>query len=339
MAKKKYFSNATPDSERSGRQSNTRSSAPRFGQPNYSGMTAAQFRLYVWSGLPERHRNEACRQIRRRCKTFISSIRVGSGERKPEIDRLVSEVVAHLLRATVCRGETPMDCKLQAIEGDEPDQASTTSQPLAPWIANGFANEHDPAQDARLTWIVEESCNWQALFHRYEDVRRRDRGGKWGGSSYPLIAVDDKTIEQLSGHYDPTEDETDSLQAEDSRRAWDGLLQLAAHQFGPDDDVVALLQVLAHDHDTQESFGSHWPIAKIVRALNGRQPHALWNSDRVDNAKRRLTKFIARLKHDNGLDAVDLRALLARYARERYLVAETSDVNFAAYERAEGRND
>jgi hypothetical protein len=326
MAKKKYFSSAPPDSERSGRQSNT-----GFGHPTHPGMTAAQFRLYVWSVLPERHRNEACRQIRRRCETFISSIRVDSGERNLEIDRLVSEVVAHLLRATVRRGETPMDYKLQEIEGYEPAQASAASSQSMPLIANGFANEHDPAQDARLTWLVEETCNWQALFHRYEDVRRRDRGGKWDGSSYPLIAVDDRTIEKLIGHYDPTEDETNSLQAEDSRRAWDGLLQLAARQFGRDDDVVALLQVLAHDHDTQESFGSHWPVAKIVSALNGRQPHALWNNDRVDNAKRRLTKFIGRLKQDNGLDAVDLRALLARYAR--YVMAEASDVNFTTHER------
>jgi hypothetical protein len=214
-------------------------------------------------------------------------------------------------------GEEPMDYKLQAIEGFEPDQASTASQPSTSSVAKGFANEHDPAQD--LTWIIEETCNRPALFHRYEDVRRRDRGGKWGGSSYPLIAVDDKTIEQLSGHYDPTEEKADTLQAKDSRRAWDGLLQLVAHQFGPDDDVLALLQVLAHDDDTQESFGSHWPIAKIVSALNGRQQRALWNNDRVDNTKRRLTKFIVRLTQDNGFDAVDLRALLARYARERYL--------------------
>jgi hypothetical protein len=96
---------------------------------------------------------------------------------------------------------------------------------------------------------------------------------------------------------------------------------LAEHHFGPTDDVVALLQVLAHDRDTQESFGRQWPIGKIIRALNAGQSHALWNDDRVENAKRRLTRFIARFKQEHGLDAVDLRALLARYAGARHAAA------------------
>ena len=128
--------------------------------------------------------------------------------------------------------------------------------------------------------------------------------------------MDNQTIEQLSGRYDPAEDETDSLQARDSRRAWLGLVALVEHQFGPDDDVVALVKVLAEDRDTQDSFSSQWPIGKITRALNKRQADDAWSDDRVDNAKRRLTKSIVKIKRTHGLDAVDLRALLVRYARE-----------------------
>src|SRR6202012_5809721 len=102
---------------------------------------------------------------------------------------------------------------------------------------------------------------------------------------------------------------------------WDGLVYLAVHHFGAKDDIVALVQVLANDRDTQESFGSQWPISKIVRALNAKEAQAAWNDDRVENAKRRLTKFIIRFKEEHGLDAVDLRALLARYARQRHAAA------------------
>jgi hypothetical protein len=325
-ALKNYFSGDAPESARAGRQSTTGSPAQEPAQSDRPGMTGAELRLYLWSELPERHRNEVCRQIRTRCEAFISSVRVDRSQRKAEIDRLVSEVVAHLLRATsVRKDETPMDRELPVgtNERSEPGRAMRESSAPLPWLAKGRIDAYEPMRDSRVIWVVEEICNRQALFHRYEDMRRRDRGGKWHGSGYPLVAVDDQTIEQLSGHYDPAEDETDSLHAEDSRRAWDGLVLLAAHRFGPDDDVVALVQVLAEDRDTQESFGSQWPIGKIVRALNRRQPHASWNDERVDNAKRRLTKCIVRIKQAHGLDAVDLRALLARYAREQRAAAAT----------------
>jgi hypothetical protein len=318
MAQQKYFSEAMPDSAQPGRQSSTGLPAQRPGQLDQPGMTGSELRLFVWSVLPERHRNEVCRQIRACCETFIASVRVERGQRKSETDRLVSEVVAHLLRATsVPREETPMERQSPAMENNAPSERGRAVAGPMPWRAKGAADEHDPTRDARVRWVVEDICNRPALFHRYEDVRRRDRGGKWDGSGYPLMPVDDQTIEQLSGHYDPSEDETESLQAEDSRRAWAGLLQLAIHQFGSDDDVVSLLQVLANDRDTQEAFGSQWPIGQIVGALNRHQAHASWNDDRVENAKRRLTRCIVKIKQANGLDAVDLRALLARYARER----------------------
>jgi hypothetical protein len=281
-------------------------------------MTGAELRLRAWSELPERHRDEVCRQIRNRCEAFVASIRVERIERKSEADRLVSEVVAHLLRATsVGREELPVN---RASPQMAPPEASITEGTAAPapwpWLTTGAVDDRDPAGDARVGWLVEETCNRRALFHRFEDMRRRDRGGKWDGAGYPLVSVDDQTIERLSGHYDPAENDMGSLHADDSRRAWDGLVKLATHQFGPDDDVVALVRVLGSDGETKDAFGTQWPIGKIVRALNAGSADASWNDDRVENAKRRLTKCIAKIKQAHGLDAVDLRALLAGYSRE-----------------------
>ena len=278
-------------------------------------MTAAELRLRAWTELPERHRDEVCRQIRGRCEAFVASIRVERIARKSEADGLVSEVVAHLLRATSLGRDEPRMNRASPQTAFAGTATIESSAPW-PWLAKGRLDERDPAADARVCWLIEETSNRQALFHRFEDMRRRDRGGKWDGTGYPLVTVDDQTIEHLSGHYDPAEVETDSLNIDDSRRAWDGLVKLAAHQFGPDDDVVALLRVLGSDGETQDAFGTQWPIGKIVRALNGRSGDASWNDDRVENAKRRLTRCIAKIRQTHGLDAVDLRALLARYSRE-----------------------
>ena len=131
-------------------------------------------------------------------------------------------------------------------EANEQSSPAALANPVAPpWLARGRFDAWEPMRDSRVIWVVEETCNRQALFHRYEDMRRRDRGGKWHGSGYPLVTVDEQTIEQFSGHYDPAENETDSLQAEDSRRAWQGLVALVVHQFGADDDVAALLQSIS----------------------------------------------------------------------------------------------
>jgi hypothetical protein len=307
------FSAGVPESGPPGRHLTTGESVqPPGPRP---AMTAAELRLRAWTELPERHRDEVCRQIRGRCEAFVASIRVERIARKSEADGLVSEVVAHLLRAT-SRGRDEPRMNRASPQTAFAGAATIESSAPWPWLAKGRLDERDPAADARVCWLIEETSNRQALFHRFEDMRRRDRGGKWDGTGYPLVTVDDQTIEHLSGHYDPAEVETDSLNIDDSRRAWDGLVKLAAHQFGPDDDVVALLRVLGSDGETQDAFGTQWPIGKIVRALNGRSDDASWNDDRVENAKRRLTRCIAKIRQTHGLDAVDLRALLARYSRE-----------------------
>jgi len=55
----------------------------------------------------------------------------------------------------------------------------------------------------------------------------------------------------------------------------------------------------------------------VVVQLNNRFPPRTWTGDRVDNAKRRLLKWIKRLMRKNGLDEVDLEALFARVARQQ----------------------
>lgn len=95
-----------------------------------------------------------------------------------------------------------------------------------PWLDRGAIDEQDPTRDSRVAWLVDEVCNRQAVIHRYEDVRRRERGGKWDGSGYPLVQADDRLMEQLSGHHDPADQREDSLDAMDSRHAWQGLVKL-----------------------------------------------------------------------------------------------------------------
>src|SRR5262249_24286993 len=99
-----------PESGAPGRQSTTGDSVrppPSLACP---AMTPAALRLRAWTEMPERHRDEVCGQIRRRCEAFVASIRVERTARKAEADGLVSEVVAHLLRATsLGRDEPPMN--------------------------------------------------------------------------------------------------------------------------------------------------------------------------------------------------------------------------------------
>ena len=315
QAQRNYFPEGVPESGSPGRQSTTGESVRPPESTARPAMTPAELRLRAWTELPERHRDEVCRQIRGRCETFVASIRVERTARKAEADGLVSEVVAHLLRATCMgRDDPPMNRALP--ETAAPGVPIMEATARWPWLAKGRVDERDPAGDARVSWLIDETCNRQALSHRFEDVRRRERGGKWDGTGYPMVPVDHQTLENLSGAYDPGESESDALAIDDSRRAWDGLVKLAVHQFGPDDDVVALVRVLGSDGETQDAFATQWPIGKIVRALNGRSPGASWNDDRVENAKRRLTRCIAKIRQSHGLDAVDLRALLARYSRE-----------------------
>ncbi|HXW27203.1 MAG TPA: hypothetical protein VEK73_20830 [Xanthobacteraceae bacterium] len=185
-----------------------------------------------------------------------------------------------------------------------------------------------------MAWLIREVGNRRAIVHRHEDMRRQ-QWGRWRGSSYRVVQLSSLTDtgagtqtadEVLARHADRSfqaqAQPDDPHAGEDSRRAWRGLLALAARRFKPQEDVFLLLQLLAQDADIQASFGSEWPIAKIAAALNQRHPGPRWNDERVDNAKKRLRNWIGRLKQEHGFDAADLRDLLARYGREREAAAQ-----------------
>src|ERR1043166_573237 len=130
QAQRNFLPEGVPESGSASRHSSTGESVQPSGPPARPAISAAQLRLRAWTELPERHRDEVCRQIRRRCEAFVASIRVESIARKSEADGLGSEVVAHLLRATsLGRDEPPMNPALPqtAFPG-----ASTGEAP-APW--------------------------------------------------------------------------------------------------------------------------------------------------------------------------------------------------------------
>lgn len=165
-----------------------------------------------------------------------------------------------------------------------------------------------PERDGRVVWLIREIGGWVAIAHRHADVLR-SRFGR--GRTTVQVGDDDGPIE--IEHY--PEDDT-SLRAADARRVWQGLLAAANDEFGPEEDVAKLLHVLAQAPDIfDESSGKQWPVRRLVALLNEHFPPPDWRDRRVDDAKRRLTKWINRLMRKNALDATDLQALFARITR------------------------
>jgi hypothetical protein len=121
--------------------------------------------------------------------------------------------------------------------------------------------------------------------------------------------IENETIEPSSDPEQPL-----ALQQVDAYHAWRGLLAMADHQFRHHDDVSMVLRVL-NDFDILEDPSAQWPIGTMVALLNEHHPPPTWTDDRVDNAKRRLVRWIKGLMQKNGLDATDLEDLFARVAR------------------------
>jgi hypothetical protein len=194
-----------------------------------------------------------------------------------------------------------------AVAGSEPDIGRQVDAELA----RGWTADEDPKRDARVAWLIDQVGGARGLMHRREDIRRWRHGGKWGERGYRLVQLEPEHLEVLSVEPD------DPHHEDDIRRAWRGLLALAKSAFRPDEDASLLLDLMANDAEIRASFGAEWPIAALVAALNRSHPNPPWNDDRVENAKRRLKNWIARLRRDNGLDSIDLMDLFARYARKR----------------------
>jgi hypothetical protein len=60
-------------------------------------------------------------------------------------------------------------------------------------------------------------------------------------------------------------------------------------------------------------------VQTLIKLLNVFCAPPPWNDDRVDSAKRRLTRWIKGLMRKNGLDAIDLEGLFARVGRQEEL--------------------
>jgi hypothetical protein len=251
-------------------------------------------RLRVLNSLPRPHQDHFFEEVRVLCAKFITL----AARHDRKIDRasetlaLFSEVMAKLL------GVAGVEAKQEAADGE--------AQIRQVWMV-----DEDPKRDGRVAWLIDQVGGPHALAHRYEDIRRRAHGGKWREDGYRHVQLQQEHIENLS--VEPEDPHRD----EEIQRIWLGVLAMAETQFEPHDDVSMLLQLMACDSDIQASFGAEWPIRKIVDALNCRHSSPPWNDHRVENAKKRLRNWIARLKRDNGLDSVGLMELFARQAHRR----------------------
>jgi hypothetical protein len=186
----------------------------------------------------------------------------------------------------------------------------------APGIPTNWSlNADAPERDGRVVWLIKEIGGSDAIGHRREDILRQRYGRSLPGRGRRMVQLGNED-EDFGTEPDPGQ--RGMSQEVDVRRVWRGLLVTADLQFQRHDDISMLLRLLADIPDILEgSTGGQWPVKKIVTLLNDRFPPPIWNSERVDNAKRRLLTWINRLMRRNGLDATDLEALFARVARER----------------------
>jgi hypothetical protein len=251
-------------------------------------------RLSLLNGLPRQHQDYFFEAVRRQCASYVASRGTPVAERESESLELFSEVMAKLLGATA------------AGEGQGAEVAEAANEmPSKDWKVHT-----DPKQDGRVAWLIAEIGGRTALAHRREDTRRR-LYGRWREGGYRTDQLADEHTADLA--VDPI----DPLEDEDNRRAWRGLLAAATTQFKPNEDVTVLLDLLASDAEIQAGFGSEWPVRQIVDTLNGRKPEKLWNDDRVDNAKKRLKSWIARLRKTYQVETADLLHIFAQHARKQ----------------------
>jgi len=244
----------------------------------------AMARLRVLHMLPQAHQDYFFAEVRKLCTQYVGSLRISASKRE-----MFSEVMAKLLGAA------------GSSENDVDD---------APALPTLLPHE-DPKRDGRVAWLLSEIGGRQALTHRQEDIRRWLYGRREGG--YRLDQLENE-------HLDIAVSEPTGLQLLEERDhglIWRGVLIAAGTEFSSGEDVSRLVHLMASDDDIQVAFGTRWPVNLIVDALNRLYPHPPWTDDRVENAKKRLTSWIDRLRRTRGLDPTDLADLFARLARGR----------------------
>lgn len=241
------------------------------------------------------------------CRDYLRNKRVPVSQMTPE--ELLSEIWQKLL-GTV------------SLHNDE-----------APNSAEWSIDPHAPARDARVVWLIEEIGGAEAMAYRFEDILRQRFGRSLPGRGRRLVQPEN---EDESFEIGSDSVERGTLQEEDARRAWRGLLATANLEFQRDDDVSMLLRLMADVPDLfEDSSGGQWPVKKMIELLNDRVSPPPWSGSRVDNAKRRLLHWINSLMRKHGLDATDLEGLFARVARrqeggERVSVTEPRHPNLAS---------
>ena len=272
-----------PESALSSRNS-LGTSAPSHLAGGHGGKeTRGELRLRVLCSLPQSHKRYLYSEIQSLCSDYLRKNRIPAQEITTE--ELVSEVWLKLLGNV-------------SPSNDE----ETTLHP------EDWSLDDRPERDGRVVWLLQEIGGWVAIAHRHVDVLR----SRFGRGHATVQAGDDDHPIEIE-HY--PEDDT-NLRAADARRVWQGLLAAATDEFGPEEDVAKLLHVLARAPDIfEESSGRQWPVRRLVALLNEHFPPPDWRDRRVEDAKRRLTKWINRLMRKNALDATDLQAVFARAAR------------------------
>jgi hypothetical protein len=253
--------------------------------------TLGELRLRVLGSLPQTHQRYLIGEVRKLCRDYLRANRVPDTEISEE--ELLSEIWQKLLGTVSWSNDEGMGVP---AEND--------------WSTNPHAPEHD----GRVVWLIGEIGGFAAMAHRREDVLRERFGKAKPGIGRPIVQPDsDEDLhgiesDQIEGH--PFRDI-------DARRVWRGLLAMASHEFGSEEDVTKLLQIMVTAPDLfEDSSRSQWPVRRIVALLNHHFPPPDWRDRRVEDARRRLTNWINRLMRKNGLDATDLEALFASVARQ-----------------------
>jgi hypothetical protein len=223
------------------------------------------------------------------CRLYLRNQRVPASDVTPE--ELVSEIWQKLLGLGKTNGQTEL---LVA-----PDK----------WSIEPYALEHD----GRVVWLIEQIGGRQAMAHRHEDILRQRYGRSLPEGGRRIVQPG---IEDESSGIDS--DDGGALTDADAKLVWRGLLITAGLDFQPHEDVWKLLRLMSGDPDILDAWsGEQWPIKKIVASLNLRFPPPPWTDRRVENAKRRLERWISSLKKKYGLvDTIDLEALFALVARQ-----------------------
>jgi hypothetical protein len=282
------FLGVVPESRFSSRNTHGASVSPSSAASGGGGAARAELRLRVLLSLPATHQRYLFEKVMFLCSSYLRKEGVPFSELTPR--ELLSEVWLKLL-GTVSLDETEEFTGAAAPE--------CTVDPQA------------PKRDGRVVWLVQEIGGAGAIAHRHEDIRRERFGRAKPEVGRPIVqpGVEDKTAELRS---DPDQDIR--LQEKDADRVWRGLLATASKQF-QHDDVSMLLRLMNDVRDILEDSSSQWPVNRIVALLNQQFPPPTWTDRRVDNAKKRLLKWISRLMQKNGFDATDLEALFARVSR------------------------